>query len=317
MIKNKHLIIYYNMADRTCADCGKVFTSPCWLRKHKNRKTSCAPIARIEDISTGADKDQNKAFKCPYCNRRFTAHTNMRRHVRDYCKIAPNERNGTEGMEKLCVYVLQQQRDAEQIRNQAEQIQDQRERLERLEQMMAGGSHQQAGGITIQGDHNRAVVNQVVLNFHGKEDPKRVSTERVRQAVESGGTTNDIVGSIMRAIYHEIPENRNAWLSNKKDDLAMVYEGTTEEDAKWITKDRKEILPGMVAKSAIRLLDADYALLEVLEEGSPAQVKKDKAVRELIGESFTNDVPTESLLRGLGTAQRATLIANRPTEAVV
>lgn len=250
-----------------------------------------------------AEEDLAKPHKCPYCNRRFTAYTNMRRHVRERCKIAPNEKNGDMGMERLYTHVLQQQI----------QIQEQQRQITELTNRMGSeksGPQAATGGVAIQGDH--AQVNQIILNIHGKEDPKAITTEQIKEAIEAGGGTNEILGRVMRALYHDIPENRNAWLSNKKDNLAMVYEGATEQTAKWVPKDRKEILPGMVAKSAVRFLDADYELLDVLPEGTPARNKKDSTVRELINDSFKSDIPTDKLLKGLDPTQRAILIANRP-----
>ena len=89
--------------DRTCQKCSKIFTKPCFLKAHLQRKTPCAPIVdNPEDLT---EADQAKPHPCKYCGRRFASQVSMGRHVRQTCKIA----NSEDGMEKLMEHTLQRQ----------------------------------------------------------------------------------------------------------------------------------------------------------------------------------------------------------------
>ena len=71
--------------DTRCAKCQKTFQSPAHLRRHMSRKTPCE--LAVETESPGAEKKENQ---CPHCGRQLGSYSSYRRHVREYCKLAPS-----------------------------------------------------------------------------------------------------------------------------------------------------------------------------------------------------------------------------------
>ena len=93
-----------------CKKCGLDCKYASYLARHLARKSPCAPILVPEDLSLEALKDPDLvAKKCRFCGRVFSSYVSMRRHVRESCKIAPNAKNGVEGMEKLYEHTLLKQ----------------------------------------------------------------------------------------------------------------------------------------------------------------------------------------------------------------
>jgi len=251
------------MPKHTCETCGKEFTRPYWLRKHKERKTPCAPIAREADLG---EEDQKKQYGCVYCHRRFTTYTSMRRHVRTTCKIAPNERNGEEGMEKLYDHIAAQQRVNEQQQAKIEELSN------LVKTMMAGG----APTSVVAGDG--AIVSNVVANqIQTQNNIRNHVTNEVRQenhihvnifGQERAGTADHITApQIYRLLMNakgsadpgiqalldtalvvfsdpEKPENITCYLPNKKTSDALVH-----EQSGWQIKPIETVLSPMVQRS--------------------------------------------------------------------
>lgn len=67
------------MADRTCEKCGAVFSHPCRLRTHRNRKTPCEPILAVP---------KSDEHQCQHCGRGFKSSVSKYRHIRESCKAA-------------------------------------------------------------------------------------------------------------------------------------------------------------------------------------------------------------------------------------
>jgi len=61
------------MTDRTCMLCGAVFSQPCRLKSHMERKTPC--VSEQKNV-------------CKYCDKMFASKTNLYRHMRQNCKLA-------------------------------------------------------------------------------------------------------------------------------------------------------------------------------------------------------------------------------------
>lgn len=153
------------------------------------------------------------------------------------------------------------------------------------------------------------VTNNIILNVWGQEDTSHVCADQVREILEAGGGTQVVIGRILRLVYHKKPENRNAYLTNKKDTIALVYEENESGDQEWTSRDRGDILPPMIAKGVDLLFDNQF---KVMETASPSTIEHMDAIcKELVVEC-PGPTPSPKLIKKLSPAQRSVLIANRP-----
>lgn len=90
-----------------CVRCGKGFQYPYLLKRHQQSKRTCVPLM-VQAVQV------ESLHSCKFCGKGFTRYDAMRRHIRTSCRIAPNKRNGEEGMDRLYEYFKQQQRQEDQ-----------------------------------------------------------------------------------------------------------------------------------------------------------------------------------------------------------
>jgi len=252
------------MADRTCNLCGKEFTKPFWLRKHFERKTSCALIISKEDLPQEVLDDPDLEQKlCRFCGRVFSNYTSMRRHVRGSCNIAPNKKNGNSGMEILYEHTARrQQAQIDEIREQnIEMLGMVRELVSRT------GPVSQIGGdvvaIQIPGNANKvAVVNTkkvVNINVFGNEDMSHATSERIKAILDEALLAPGLAKAAQIAILKtamlvfsdpEYPENHTCYLPNAKSNNVMVHSQNG-----WEIKPASLVLQPMAQKSVDCLFD--------------------------------------------------------------
>jgi hypothetical protein len=239
------------MADRTCEKCGLVCARPSDLRKHRERKTPCAPIV-------DARSDTEGRSECRYCGRTFASVQSMNRHIRKNCKIAGTE----EGMEMLFEHTLKKQMEEQLAAAEAE--------VEALRRQLASKSSDapmaQQGGIaqTVKQGIGTSVggnVNQInygptynITTF--TESPLKLTREQIIAALRGCpgfsqyATMGDserfhkdnrtiVHDSIMdlTKLSHEDPLSRNVYLSPNRADQAMILASKDVDSKKW------EILP--------------------------------------------------------------------------
>lgn len=275
------------MADRSCKLCFKAFKYPRDLIRHLARKTPCAPILEVKDLPPERLEDPNLDKKqCRFCGRVFTSYTNMRRHVRNTCKIAPNERNGNTGMELLYNHTIQKQE--ERITSQQEQIKALTAQMGRMavamQQLVEQKDPQSAAttaaapttndgeaGIVISasGDQNEVKVaidrsqhqqnnNITVLNVFGQEQLDHVTQERVHQILAGArafalpdAATQAVLEAAMLAYGDPAhPENLTCYLPNKKKNDALVHGG-----GGWEIRPVQLVLQPMMQRSVDLLFD--------------------------------------------------------------
>ncbi|MCH1581128.1 MAG: hypothetical protein L7S55_10535, partial [Luminiphilus sp.] len=113
----------------------------------------------------------------------------MRRHIRVSCKIAPNKKNGTQGLELLYEHTLQKQL-AEQ-KNEIALLKDQNaEILALLRQQRSEGTTASSSGegaaVTQNGNNNVALVDnkKITINVFGKEEVGHISAERIKALLD-------------------------------------------------------------------------------------------------------------------------------------
>ena len=263
------------MTSYGCAKCGKEFAKNAWLKRHLERKTPCAPILEKEDLPEEALEDPAlDQKKCRFCGRVFSSYTSMRRHVREACRIAPNEKNGDEGMEKLYEHTLRkQQTEIAELKTLVEQ---QSVLLQQLVAQNGGNTGAQAGEVAVQGDQNVVDNRKVVINVFGREGVGHVTAERVRAILDEclrvpalPVAANTAVLQTAMLVYSdpERPENLTCYLPNKKTNDALVHMSREDGTTGWEVQPTTLILPPMAHKSVDALFD--HQPFEDAEEYAP------------------------------------------------
>jgi hypothetical protein len=204
----------------------------------------------------------------------------MRRHIRVSCKIAPNKKNGTQGLELLYEHTLQKQL-AEQ-KNEIALLKDQNaEILALLRQQRSEGTTASSSGegaaVTQNGNNNVALVDNkkisITINVFGKEGVDHITPERIKALLDESlqapaiPTAADIaVLETAMLVYSDPdhPENMTCYMPNKK------FEGVLVHATKgWEVLPADLVLPPMAQKSIdllFRKQPAEREYYEVLKE---------------------------------------------------
>ena len=258
------------MVSHICTRCGKSFKKPYWLRKHHARKTPCAPILELDDLSPEAreDPDLDKK-KCQFCGRVLSSYVSMRRHVRKSCKIAPNKKNGNTGMEKLYAYTIKKQQ--AQINEMATMMKKQSQLVSQLLGGTQGSSEMQGGGnvplrglqtiaqatgeVVVSGNNNRFQIDnskKININIFGQENTSHITAAQVERILEQSlgnpALTEAAQTAILEAamlIYSDPshPENLTCYLPNKKTNDALV-----KTQKGWEVRPVSLVLPSMITR---------------------------------------------------------------------
>lgn len=231
------------MADRTCARCGKQFRYPSDLRRHRERKTPCAPV--VPDPNT--DEEDESGHRCDYCNRRFTTATSMYRHRKHYCALA----KGGIGAMKRALAAKPNLEKTEREQQQAE-MDAMRKELKELKALMrgqvaGGGGGGEAPAVTNNNgigpqtnngpvdqhvevhNHNHVVENHYheAPRVFGDEDVSRISrgviAEFMNRAQETGGGDALSQASALLAILiREVYSGSSAFLKNVREKKVLT-----------------------------------------------------------------------------------------------
>lgn len=239
------------MSDKTCPHCGKEFSKPWYLGRHLQRKTPCAPILEHEDLPEAAKEDPDlEKKKCKFCGRLFSSYNSMLRHVREACKIAPNKRNGEDGMERLYQHVIQRQQ-----RENA----DLRRRVQNLEDRFAAGAPLAVQGSTVTNHNNYGVVNNITVNIFRQEATPHIGLREVKRildgtkclAADPAGAATQVLMEMAMLIYSdpEHPENLTCFLPNKKTKDALVHAARPDGGTSWEVRPVPLTLSPMAQKS--------------------------------------------------------------------
>ncbi len=252
------------MANFRCAYCGKEFQFQSHFTRHENAKRKCAPtFAKRPEALCGAVQYQST---CRFCNQVFMNETSMYRHIRNSCKIAPNVRNGSKGMDRLYEHTLQKQMAEMKAENTEMKAQNAHQSAEiaEMKAMMqllldrqgapSSSSTLQAGEIAFQGDHAQVDNSKkIVINVFGQEKLDHVTAERIKTILDECLQRPALPTAVDEAILKtamlvysdpDHPENLTAYLPNKKTKDALVH-----TEAGWEVQPTQLVLPPMALKS--------------------------------------------------------------------
>ena len=253
------------MTDRTCRLCFKVFSLPCRLKKHSERKNSC-----VSDVGA-----VDSAHQCDYCNKKFTTATSMYRHVRDTCKLAADERNKVVALEAQVVKL-------------SEVVEKLSVSLDAITSVSPNGT----GSNTITNNTNsnnttnntnnttnNTVNNTVNLNFYDAGASFVIPYEMIRDIFAENQMLDmysrmhyseqcdhsvaapyiaKVLSEVIRKVCSD-PVHQNVCLNPKRSDQVMVYvpclEDTVSGDGKWEVRPLTVVIRDMFDRVACQVME--------------------------------------------------------------
>lgn len=267
------------MADRTCCRCGKVFSVPSRLRRHNERKTPCAQIIQLEDLSP---EERAKKYSCKFCNHRFSSSSGLSTHLRNSCKIA----NSKDGLDKLAEYTEKRQHV-----EQAQQMAAMQAQIAELTALVKANhvapqfvNAPAANSNTHNINTNIGVQNNITLKFFGQETTSHISPASIKALLHKlssdlpaicgqrllEGQTHDpgvqrkietIAKEVLRVLLTDIyansdhPENLTTYIPNKKENQVMVWGNHEDADGTSAPAWQLQPLELIVPKVQTKILD--------------------------------------------------------------
>ena len=248
------------MADRTCATCGKRFDKPSYLKRHQLRKTSCAPIVTLIDLTP---EEQAKPVACRFCGHRFSHPSGLSKHMKKSCKIAGSE----EGMEKLYAHTLKRQLDEQrkEATSLKEQLAEMTKMMQQLQSAVLPAAAASAAQPMIAYQQEAQTINngpmqQININVFGQESTKHIDRKTIKDMLDGvlEGTRDPAQGAVAAflktamLIYSDPshPENLTCYLPNNKKNDVLVH-----GESGWEVQPYTVVLPPMAAKSVDALFD--------------------------------------------------------------
>jgi hypothetical protein len=197
-------------------------------------------------------------YKCDFCPKTFTNHSNKRRHEMYRCKENPefldkiiNDKNNR---------IKNLQKDKETLEKDKETLEKDKEKLESEKKEL----YRQVSTLLDKvGDTN--IQNNIILNSYGKEDLSHI-TDALKTELLS--IPYGAIPKMIEAIHFndEKPENKNIVIPNKKENLVKIFEGD-----KWIYKNKNDTITDLV-DSKYNIIDEHYFEMDNAEKVNP-QIK--------------------------------------------
>ena len=182
-----------------------------------------------------------KVFKCDFCPKTFTIHSNKRRHEIHRCKENPDVMDKLMNDNSSKIKSLQKEK--EDWKKEKEQWMLEKEQLyEQVSQL-----------IDKVGDTN--IQNNIILNNYGSEDLSHLTDTFKTKLI---GMPYGAIPKMIEAVHFndQKPENKNIMMPNKKENLLRVF-----QDNKWVYKDKSETILDLV-DSKYNMIDEHFDNLE-------------------------------------------------------
>ena len=183
-------------------------------------------------------------YKCDFCPKKFTIHSNKRRHEMYRCKENPefidkliNDKNDR---------IKSLQKDKEALEKDRESLKQYTDKLEAEKKEL----YKQVSTLLDKvGDTN--IQNNIILNNYGNEDLSHI-TDKLKTELLS--IPYGAIPKMIEAIHFndKKPENKNIMIPNKKDNLVKIFQGD-----KWIYKNKNETITDLV-DSKYTIIDEHY-----------------------------------------------------------
>jgi hypothetical protein len=263
------------MKNYVCTDCDKVFKKKSNYIRHINRAFTCTGIRRKPEIQ----------HNCTYCKKIYTTSGNLTRHYTTCKQKAIYDESIKQRNEQFELFFDKMA----ELEKQNKEIKDtlSKENYELKKEVellkLAKIGNPQLPGVTNtnnknsynnNNNNNKVYYDQRVLNISinpfGKEDVSYLKNTRVNALL---GRPKVAVEEMVKEIHcnEEHPENNNAYVSNKRDNTGVVFNGTI-----WEHRNKEEIIEDVVDNS-FRILEDRYD--EILEQQNHNLEKLSASIR--------------------------------------
>ena len=196
-------------------------------------------IQKNNTKNTQNNTKKNKKYECSYCNKTFSRNDSLNRHLRS-CKEKKKDDEDKQNLLNLVNLLnkqLEEQRD--QMNKQLEQL-DKKDR--QIEEIINKKDKQideliKKAGINIGTQNIQQNIN--ILAYKNTDISHLTDTDYLRCLKHS----NFCIPHLIEKIHFnpKKPENHNIYISNLKNNYAMVYDG-----GKWNIKDRDESIQSLI-----------------------------------------------------------------------
>lgn len=287
-----------------CGKCNKEFSTVSLRNRHMNKqKIPCNVEDRKQYIS-------NKK-KCQYCEKVLCTYNNLRSHE-NICKSKPKSEpvninilevpNKEEEME---IMKMKFEELIKQMEIQNKQWQEQQnikwqelqnkliEKIQNIDEKNKSHIQDNSNNINSNCNSNNNNSNNVIGNInnfniiaYGKETCEHISDNMFKQIIDKGFKS---VPYLVEQIHFnkDKPENHNVYISNMRDNYALVYDGT-----KWILNEKEAILEDIMDAKSYLLTDK-YSELKYNSEDY-ASVKFERFLSEcdtsIVKEQMKEDI---------------------------
>ena len=183
-------------------------------------------------------------YKCRFCPKTFTIHSNKRRHEMYRCKENPDfiDRLLSDKNDRI----KSLQKDKETLEKDKESLKQYNDKLEAEKKEL----YKQVSTLLDKvGDTN--IQNNIILNNYGNEDLSHI-TDKLKTELLS--IPYGAIPKMIEAIHFndEKPENKNIMIPNKNENLVKVFQGD-----KWIYKSKNDTITDLV-DSKYTIIDDHY-----------------------------------------------------------
>jgi len=196
-------------------------------------------------------------YKCYYCDKKFGRYDSLNRHITNSCKI---KNQIEEEKEKIFKYLVtemdKKNNEINELKKTTEQIRSEIKKVKYID--------------------NRKIINNTQNNYtnniklvaFGQEDLSYISDQICSKILNKGFQA---VPKLVEYVHFnkETPEFHNVYISNMRDNYAMIYDGK-----KWKLNDRTETIDTLIDTKKDFLIEKFKELLSTLDENTIKKFKR-------------------------------------------
>ena len=190
-----------------------------------------------------------KLFKCDFCTKTFTIHSNKRRHEIHRCRDNPDFVDKIIDAKNSKIKTLQRDKDA---------LEKAKEGWEKERQEL----YKQVSTLVEKVGDTTNIQNNIILNNYGNEDLSHI-TDALKDNLLK--IPYGAIPKMIEAIHFndDKPENKNIVIPNKKENLVKIFQGD-----KWIYKNKTDTITDLV-DSKYTIIDDHYEEMNSTNSVSP------------------------------------------------